>query len=213
MTIEKKGYHHGALREELIEKGLQLIHEEGIDHFSLRKVAAACNVSHTAPYKHFKNKEELVDAIIEYIMQEFTEEIQKVAKEHLGERCLLEVGKRYVTYMLEHKDYFHLLFMGEKKVAVRIKEGHFMYEEGHPFGAFIDVATAYLKDTITDENVRNNIILHCWSTVHGLTYLLINGIVQDEGDYAQLAEKTLLVMDLGMTNICGQKEKSCLQKM
>ncbi len=47
-------YHHGDLKESLIIEGLKLFNEEGADKFSLRKVAALCNVSHSAPYKHFK---------------------------------------------------------------------------------------------------------------------------------------------------------------
>ena len=46
----KDNYHHGNLRNALIEAGLKIINESGEDSLSLRKVAAACNVSHAAPY-------------------------------------------------------------------------------------------------------------------------------------------------------------------
>lgn len=195
--MEKNSYHHGALREELIIKGIEMIHEEGLDCFSLRKVAAACNVSHTAPYKHFKNKEELIEAIIEYVMKEFEEEIWQVAKANPGERCLLAIGTRYVTYMMEHKDYFNLMFLGEKQAMVVIKDNRFEYEEGHPFGAFAEVASEFLKDKIADESIRNMVILQCWSTVHGLAHLLISGMIQHEGDLKVLAEAMLQSMNIG----------------
>ena len=50
-----KPYHHGNLKNELIEAGIALINEEGLSGFSLRKVAAKCNVSNAAPYSHFNN--------------------------------------------------------------------------------------------------------------------------------------------------------------
>lgn len=64
--MEKK-YHHGDLKTELIKAGLQMIQEKGIEKVSLRKLAAMCNVSEAAPYSHFKNKEELLFAIQEYV--------------------------------------------------------------------------------------------------------------------------------------------------
>ena len=70
ISIEKNRedkYHHGDLKECLIKAGLKLLVEEGVDNFSLRKTAAMCNVSHAAPYKHFKNKEELIKDLLNII--------------------------------------------------------------------------------------------------------------------------------------------------
>lgn len=189
--MEKNNYHHGALKEELIQQSIMLINEEGIQNFSLRKVAARCNVSHTAPYKHFKNKEELMDAIVSFIMKDFKDEIIKTAEAHPDERCMLSVGQRYVTYMLEHRDYFNFLFLGENQASVMVKESDFQYREGHPFGAFKEVATQVLKVQIPDDHIRNNIILKCWCTVHGLAHLLICGILKYEGDIDTLTESIL----------------------
>ncbi|MBP3889511.1 MAG: TetR/AcrR family transcriptional regulator [Cellulosilyticum sp.] len=199
--MEKKAYHHGALKETLIIKGIEMIYEEGIESFSLRKIAAACEVSHTAPYKHFKNKEELLDAIMKYVMQDLSEEVLRVAKENPNEKCLLAIGIRYVTYMMEHKDYFNLLFLGKKQAMVTIVDNHFEYEENHPFKTFVEVASKFLEEMIPDEKVRNVAILQCWSTVHGLAHLLISGMVQYEGDYAKLAESTLLSVGVG-SGVC-----------
>lgn len=48
--MPKKQYHHKDLRNALIEKGIEIVNSEGLHSFSLRKVAAACGVSHAAPY-------------------------------------------------------------------------------------------------------------------------------------------------------------------
>ena len=58
--MDEKTYHNKNLREELIKKGLKLYNEVGYEGFSLRKVASLCGVSHNAPYRHFKDKEELI---------------------------------------------------------------------------------------------------------------------------------------------------------
>ncbi|SHI59388.1 transcriptional regulator, TetR family [Clostridium cavendishii DSM 21758] len=67
----KDKYHHGDLNQKLIENGLLLLNKEGVDGFSLRKVASMCGVSHNAPYKHFKDKEELIDEIIKEVWKSF----------------------------------------------------------------------------------------------------------------------------------------------
>ena len=62
--MDRESYHHGDLKQELIHNGLLLLNKEGIEGFSLRKVASMCEVSHTAPYKHFKDKDGLINEII-----------------------------------------------------------------------------------------------------------------------------------------------------
>ena len=63
MSKQKQTYHHKDLRNALIEKGIEIVNIEGMQAFSLRKVATACGVSHAAPYSHFQNKEELLEAM------------------------------------------------------------------------------------------------------------------------------------------------------
>ena len=68
-------YHHGNLRQALIDAGIRIINEEGEDYLSLREVAAACDVSHAAPYAHFKNKDELLEAMKKSVTDRITDEL------------------------------------------------------------------------------------------------------------------------------------------
>ena len=56
-------FHHGDLRNALIQSGLQILAQESIQALSLRKVAKSAGVSEAAPYRHFKDKEALLAAI------------------------------------------------------------------------------------------------------------------------------------------------------
>ncbi|WP_239713203.1 TetR/AcrR family transcriptional regulator [Paenibacillus sp. 19GGS1-52] len=60
----------------LIEAGIQLINKDGIKSFSLRKVAAECSISHTAPYSHFKNIDELITAMGEHVTEQFMDTLR-----------------------------------------------------------------------------------------------------------------------------------------
>jgi len=59
----KPPYHHGNLKPALLEAALQLISEVGPAAFTLREVARRAGISHNAPYRHFREKDELLAAI------------------------------------------------------------------------------------------------------------------------------------------------------
>ena len=56
-------YHHGDLKNALIQAGIEILSIEGVKGLSLRRVAKRAGVSHAAPYAHFKDKQALVAAI------------------------------------------------------------------------------------------------------------------------------------------------------
>ena len=98
-------YHHGNLRNALIETGIEFINQHGEAQLSLRKVAAECGVSNAAPYAHFKNKSELLAAMQEYITQQLQTCIEN-AYEQTPEKdsriAVLNIGKAYVMFFIDH---------------------------------------------------------------------------------------------------------------
>ena len=58
-----KPYHHGDLHQEILCAACELIEENNIASLSLREIAKKVGVSHTAPYRHFKDKESLLAGI------------------------------------------------------------------------------------------------------------------------------------------------------
>ncbi len=104
-------YHHGNLRQALIEAGIKIINDIGEDALSLRKVAAACGVSHAAPYAHFKDKTELIDAIKASVTEQFMKELEAaVSAAPDPEKAIINMGKSYVSFFLKNPDYYKFLF-------------------------------------------------------------------------------------------------------
>ena len=58
----RRGYHHGNLREALIEAALKLISEKGPAGFTFAEAARTAGVSPAAPYRHFRDRDELPTA-------------------------------------------------------------------------------------------------------------------------------------------------------
>jgi len=62
--LDKKPYHHGDLRAQLIRSAVDVIREHGVEALSLRALARQLGVSHAAPARHFASKDALLNAII-----------------------------------------------------------------------------------------------------------------------------------------------------
>src|SRR5713101_10130495 len=76
-----KPYHHGDLRNALIQAGLEMLSEGGAAALDLRKVAREAGVSHAAPYRHFADKQALIAAINEEGFRRLAERIQCALRE------------------------------------------------------------------------------------------------------------------------------------
>ena len=111
MEKKRQTYHHKDLRNALIETGIQLVSTEGVNAFSLRKVAAACGVSHAAPYSHFQNKEELLEAMQLFITDRFSKQLEStVQKNNNVAEILKDMGIAYVSFFVENPAYFQFLY-------------------------------------------------------------------------------------------------------
>ena len=164
-------YHHGNLRRALIDAGVRIINEEGEDKLSLRKVAAACEVSHAAPYAHFKDKEELLAAIKSDVTERFMGELEKdMEKAESAEQAILLMGKTYVSFFSNNPDYFKFLFASQKLVA------HLRMDKEYPddYPPFLLLKNTY-KKYLSEKNMKIDYkeqeagLLKIWSSVHGLS--------------------------------------------
>ena len=186
-------YHHGDLKETLIKNGIKLLNEVGSENFSLRRLAAICNVSHAAPYKHFKNKEDLINQMIEYAFKEFEEVLQETINDYGEdyEHITLELGKKYVTFMVNNPDYLKILFLGDFEAKISIKDGK-IKSNFRAFNIFKDCAINTFKMCGIKEEEYSRNIMAMWAMVHGIAVLLANRAVIYDGDYGNLVEEILM---------------------
>ena len=186
-------YHHGDLKMELIRKGIQLLNKEGYEGFSLRKLAAACNVSHAAPYRHFKNKGELYKAINLEISTKFRDALFQGIERYDGPRArLLELCKRYIFFMVENPDYFRYIFMTAHERQISVSEKDILLaDDEHPFTISKKYAKEYFCSFPDKETDWSFDFLSLWSQLHGLTLLIVNKTVTLEGGYMDYAGRMI----------------------
>ncbi|WP_195199519.1 TetR/AcrR family transcriptional regulator [Faecalispora jeddahensis] len=167
----QKSYHHKNLRNELIEKGIRLVNEEGLKAFSLRKAAAACGVSHAAPYSHFQNKEELLEAMQNYITDEFSAILEDTISEYGNRSDVLEqLGKAYVVFFLKNPHYFSFLYtQSNMKIDLSFRQDK--DRNYKPFEIFMDLALKRMDQADYPEEKRKDAVIALWSFVHGIASL------------------------------------------
>ncbi len=100
-------YHHGDLRNALIDAAATIVELRGLNELSLRAAARRAGVSQTAPYRHFKDKEALIAAVAADGFLMLAEDLDAAAAQS---RDLVLIGKSYVRFALEHPARFQLMF-------------------------------------------------------------------------------------------------------
>lgn len=169
--MANKSYHHGDLRNSLIEAGIELINERGLKEFSLRKVSALCGVSQAAPYSHFKSKEELLEAMQEHVTKQFMEVLENSIKDYSDKkdpRVLIEMGKSYVMFFINNPQYFSFLF-SQPVMKINLSLNADENSNFPPYELFKSVASSFFEDSGMSEEEMEDEIIYLWATVHGLT--------------------------------------------
>ena len=174
-----KPYHHGDLHREILCAARDLLEENNIASLSLRAVAKKVGVSHTAPYRHFKDKESLLAGIAGEGFKEMTTQLTEAVNLHPGDPSaqLQAAGHRYVKLVAENPQCVQLMFGG-------ILPCDDTYPETRESG---DMAFDALKMIIKEGQALGVfkkgdvelMALTTWSGIHGLSLLLISGSIDE----------------------------------
>jgi hypothetical protein len=111
-TPRATGYHHGNLREALIDAAVHLVEEDGPENVSVREVAKRAGVSPGAPFRHFSSKTALMTAVAEQAMSRFrleiTDAVDNVATDDPIER-FAAVGVAYLRWAIRNPTHLQII--------------------------------------------------------------------------------------------------------
>ena len=183
MEKTKKSYHHGNLREELIEKGIEVINEAGEEKLSLRKVAKMCGVSNAAPYTYFKKKSDLLYAMSDYIWGILAAELDRTRKKYENqENLLVKLGKTYVMFFCENHRYYHFMISRKNmKIDLFSKFSEIENNNEKAFSILKIEAIKILEKMGVPNQAMQDKIIAMWALVQGLvTIMIMNDITYSE---------------------------------
>ncbi|NQY93665.1 MAG: TetR/AcrR family transcriptional regulator [Campylobacteraceae bacterium] len=174
---KKSNYHHGNLKEELLQQAVQLIHEKGVDALTLQVLASKLGTSRSAIYRHFSSKNELMHNVMLYGFEMFNEKVSPIfmKEEESAEKRLYLMGKEYINFALEHPNLYRMLF-GEKFQDIRT-EGCDIEDEDQARGFHAVIALLAegqeKKEFKVGDPMLQAQIIH--AMIHGLASLCIDG--------------------------------------
>jgi AcrR family transcriptional regulator len=170
----RDGYHHGALREALIEASEAVLAERGVEGFSLREVARRSGVSPAAPAHHFGDANGLLAAVATQAFDGLTAALQ-AGNARGGDdpvACLREQGVGYVGFALRYPGRFGLMF----RCGLPMDDG--LAKSGRAAFEVLEMGVRQLYGVAPPTPLAPaqwNALLSIWSVVHGFAHLALAG--------------------------------------
>lgn len=169
-------YHHGELRPALLRAAARVLEQDGPAALSLRELARRAGVSHSAPYRHFADREALLAAL--------AAEGFALLGEALARSSGRQMGEAYVDFALEHPQRFRLMFGGHLRFS---RHRALAAVAARPYRALLDAFRA--QPSIADPEKA---AAAAWSLVHGLAHLLLDGqFVRQPGERAAFIREVI----------------------
>ena len=175
--MPRKNYHHGDLKNALIQAGIEILSKEGVDGLSLRKTARKAGVSHAAPYAHFADKQALIAAIALDGYGKIYARIEEVVTQYPNDplKQLLRSAWAYMQFGLETPAHYKITFSG-------------LIENEKNYPELVEVtrkSLTALQKIIADCQAAGILspseytvevdAISLWGLIHGLVLLVIEG--------------------------------------
>ncbi|WP_112664386.1 TetR/AcrR family transcriptional regulator [Microvirga flavescens] len=172
--FDKRGYHHGNLKEALIEAAQRFIAERGLGGFTLADAAKLVGVTPAALYRHFRGRDALV---AEVAFRGFKDLGERLGRALAGEGTPLErftrMGEAYLTFAEQEPGYYLAMFSpqvseGEKAPKQPVAPGVRPPETAFDF--LVRALSETFPSGFKDVDVRF-IALEVWALSHGIATL------------------------------------------
>ena len=199
---QSQSYHHGNLRRVLIDTAVEIISEQGAKDLSLRKTAKRAGVSHTDPYRHFKDK----NAILAAVAKEGFEMMLRQTQERIGRSRGNELdhfaisGLSYIDFAVNYPSHYRVMF------GTRVENSYFSDElkpESIPVYKLLrDIIIVCQEKGLLKAGDPQEMAMAAWSIVHGFAMLRIDqhlpGQEKDEKKLRELQRTVVLTLFSGL---------------
>jgi AcrR family transcriptional regulator len=170
--MSRKRYHHGNLKQEIIKESLQQLNLVGSDKLSFRTIAKNLGVVSSAPYNHFKSKNQLFKELINIGTDTLLKKMKnEKLKKSLPSEQLSYTARAYLKFSLEEKELFSLMF-SKKNLEIKKLIDSISSQ-------FLDIVKEKFKDGSRVRVTEKGASMTAWAMVHGLAKLAGNDNLEE----------------------------------
>ena len=175
MGHRRRGYHHGDLREALVQAALELIAEKGPVGFTVAEAARSAGVSPAAPYRHFRDRDELIADVARRGFVRFEAELDQAWNNGLPDpfTAFTRVGKAYLAFARSEPAYYSAMF----EAGLPLHAYPDLVEAGERAFAVLRRSAETLAARLPAAQRPPGLMmgLHVWSLSHGVASLFARG--------------------------------------
>jgi len=187
MAEPRRSYHHGDLERALVAATRQLVERDGTARFSVAEACKMAGVSTGAPYRHFRDKDDILAAVKVAGFEELTARMLAARDDaanagsggaggpldegdEAAVRRVSAIGKAYVAFALDWPETFALMFGGARLEVTPERQGDIGSAGHRCFNVLIDEVARFLGHSSSEFESRELSVM-LWSFVHGVAGL------------------------------------------
>lgn len=168
---EKSTYHHGNLRDALLDAAFELLDQDGVDGVTIRAVARSLGVAHSAPANHFKTRKDLLTALATRSFEQLTSAIQNGLQQGLEDRRerLKVFADTVIAYGLNHPNRYRLLW---RRDCLAVDDPDLLAQMDALYEPLIHL---FEQSDQKEQRSAETSGIALWSMVHGYVSLRLDG--------------------------------------
>ncbi|UFM66727.1 TetR/AcrR family transcriptional regulator [Paracoccus sp. MA] len=173
--MARSSYHHGNLRQALVEATVRLIEENGPQAFTLAEAARLAGVSAAAPYRHFTGREDLLEEVARQGFEEFADRLETAFDEGRPRplTAFLRMGQEYLSFAAERRGFYIAMF--ESGISIAGNAGLSQASE-RARGILVRGAEALFAQLPAGRRPPPGMVAdHIWALSHGVVELFGRG--------------------------------------
>lgn len=176
--MQDNKYHHGNLREALLDTAVQILSQPVEGEISLRILAGKLGVSRSAPYRHFKNKSALMSAVAAKGFSQMRNTFRDDMEFDDPENAIRKIMEDYVQFATDNPRLYRLMFSGS------VLESPFSGELCGEAQMTFERLSGILRKLKLGVKTTSEANVAAWATVHGISLLIIEKLlsVSSTGD-------------------------------
>jgi AcrR family transcriptional regulator len=164
-------YHHGDLRDALVEAALREAEQGGPEAISIKALAKELGVSQPAPYRHFADRDALLAAVTAAAFRQFSATLRQAVAKPSRQSKLLRFARATVEFGLRRNGIYRLMF-ASRTMACAPKDSELHVAAMETFGLLIEALEAPAVGYLRERSA-----LKIWAALHGVVMLAEQGLL------------------------------------